>query len=278
MSLGIFLLVLASALLHATWNSIVKSGTHKLLSTALLALSTFVLAAVSLPFVPVPPAISWPYLVFSVLLQVIYYVLVAINYKVSDISLSYPLMRGSAPLLVAIVGTIWLNEHLDHWGWVGISLIVLGILSMAWSARQNAAGAGVLLALLNALVIATYTLVDGMGVRVAGNALSYSVWLFFLSTLPVIIWAALYYRRAFVRYVQQHWLSGCIAGAGSAGAYALALWAMLYAPIALVAALRETSIVFVTLIAMFILRERVAASRLLAVLFIALGAGALRLA
>lgn len=278
MSLSIFVVVLVAALLHAMWNSIVKSGDDKLKSTALLALTTCILTAFTLPFIELPHSQSWFYLVISVALQVLYYILVALNYKRSELSLSYPLMRGCAPVLVALASLCLIDESLSIFGWLGILLIALGIISMAWSARKVADTAGIVLALLNATVIATYTLVDGLGVRYAGSAISYAVWLFFLSTIPIVIWALVYYKHAFIAYSRAHWVSGTIAGFGSSLAYAMVLWAMLYAPIALVAALRETSIVFATMIAAWMLKETVSLSRILAVSLIVLGAIALRLA
>ncbi|MFT0212293.1 DMT family transporter [Pseudomonas sp. F1_0610] len=278
MSLSVFVVVLAAALLHAIWNSIVKNGEDKLKSTALLALTTCILTAFALPFIELPHSQSWFYLGVSIVLQVVYYLLVALNYKLSDLSLSYPLMRGTAPVLVALVGVCLLDESLSMWGWLGIFLIALGIVSMAWSARKAAGTAGIILALLNATVIAAYTLVDGLGVRHAGSAISYAVWLFFLSTIPIVIWALAYHKQAFIVYSCTHWVSGSIAGLGSSLAYAMVLWAMLHAPIALVAALRETSIVFATLFAAWMLKEKISMSRFFAVVLIALGAVALRLA
>ena len=167
MPLSIFLLVLAAAALHASWNAIVKRGPDKFLGTVLVTGSAALLSAAALPFLPFPAAHSWPWLAASVLLQVTYYGLVARCYQQVDMSLAYPLMRGSAPILVALAGTL-LGEPLPAAAWLGVVLVSTGILCMALGAR----GGQLRLPLLTAAMIATYTLVDAQGARQSGSALS----------------------------------------------------------------------------------------------------------
>ncbi len=274
MSLSIFCIVLFAALLHASWNAIVKRGRDTLLTTILVTGSAAVLAAIGLPFLPAPAAQSWPWLAASTGLQVIYYVLVARTYQVTDMSASYPLMRGCAPLLVALVGALFIGERLAGIAWAGIALICAGILCMTRGiSRQH-----LWLPLLNAGVIATYTLVDAWGARHSGAALSYTLWLFLLSGLPLPIWALCTRAAALRSYARANWHYGMVGGVGTLTSYALALWAMTVAPVAMIAALRETSILFGILISAFILHERVTRQRWIAAGLIVLGAAVLRLA
>lgn len=274
MSLSLFCIVLFAALLHASWNAIVKRGTDTLLTTILVTGSAALIAAIALPFVPAPAPQSWPWLAISTLLQTGYYVLVARTYQLTDMSASYPLMRGCAPILVALVSTLFLGERLTWIAWSGIALICLGILCMTrGTSRQH-----LWLPLLNAGVIATYTLVDGWGARHSGAAVSYTLWLFLLSGLPLPLWA-LYTRAGALRdYARRNWGYGIVGGVGTLVSYGLALWAMTVAPIAMISALRETSILFGILISAWVLRERVTRQRWIAAGLIVLGAVVLRLA
>ncbi|MET4679931.1 drug/metabolite transporter (DMT)-like permease [Stenotrophomonas rhizophila] len=273
MSLPLFCLVLFAALLHASWNAIVKRGTDTLLTTILVTGSAAVIAAIGLPFLPAPATQSWPWLAASTLLQVGYYVLVARTYQLTDMSASYPLMRGCAPILVALVSTLFLGERLVWIAWAGIALICLGILCMTRGLpRQHA-----WLPLLNAGVIATYTLVDAWGARHSGAAVSYTLWLFLLSGLPLPLWALCTRAGALRDYARRNWGYGIVGGFGTLISYGLALWAMTVAPVAMISALRETSILFGILISAWILHERVTRQRWIAAGLIVLGAVVLRI-
>jgi drug/metabolite transporter (DMT)-like permease len=273
MSLSLFCIVLFAALLHASWNAIVKRGTDTLLTTILVTGSAAVIAAIGLPFLPAPAAQSWPWLAASTLLQVGYYVLVARTYQRTDMSASYPLMRGCAPILVALVSTLFLGERLAWIAWAGIALICLGILCMTRGLpRQHA-----WLPLLNAGVIATYTLVDAWGARHSGAAVSYTLWLFLLSGLPLPLWALCTRAGALRDYARRNWGYGIVGGFGTLISYGLALWAMTVAPVAMISALRETSILFGILISAWILHERVTRQRWIAAGLIVLGAVVLRI-
>ena len=274
MSLGIFCAVLFAALLHACWNAIVKLGGDKLLTTILVTGWAAVLSAMLLPWLPAPAEQSWPWLAASAVLQTGYYILVAHAYHSADMSLSYPLMRGCAPLLVAIAGTWLFNEHLPASAWAGIALISGGILCMAGSSK----GGNLRLPLCIAVVIATYTLVDAQGARLSGNALSYTLWLFLLSGLPLPLWALFARRAQLNSYVRGNWQRGLVGGIGTTASYAIALSAMTLAPVAVIAALRETSILFALLISALLLKEHISRRRLLAAGLIVAGVMLLRLA
>jgi drug/metabolite transporter (DMT)-like permease len=277
MTLTVFGILLFAALLHASWNAIVKAGTDKLYSAISVSGSAALIALVLLPFSPQPAIASWPYLAISCALQVVYTVLVAKTYQVSDMSQTYPLMRGTAPLLVALVSVLVLGESLSGLAWGGIGVVCLSILTMAFAGRLHARK-GIWLALINACFIAGYTLVDGTGVRLSETALGYTLWTFFMNGFCLLCWAMVARRRAASHYLRLHWKKGLLGGVGTMGSYGLALWAMTQAPLAVVAALRETSILFGALIAFLLLKEKVAGLRIVAALGIAGGAILLRLA
>ncbi|MDU4170589.1 MAG: EamA family transporter, partial [Citrobacter freundii] len=160
MTLSVFCILLFAALLHASWNAIVKAGNDKLYSAISVSGTAAIMALICLPFAPQPSAASLPFLAVSTALQVVYTVLVAKTYQVSDMSQTYPLMRGTAPLLVAIISVLFLGDSLSLLAWVGIATICLAILGMAFNGRSGSQR-GIILALINACFIAGYTLVDG---------------------------------------------------------------------------------------------------------------------
>lgn len=278
MSLVVFAAILFGAALHASWNAIVKGGPDKLLTTVLVAAASGAVALVVLPFLPLPARASWPFLATSAIVQVVYFALVAGAYNATDMSRAYPLMRGLAPALVALAGVLLLGEHLGPVAWAGVVLVSTGVFAMTFGAKGAASRLGTLLALVNALVIASYTLIDGVGVRASGAPVAYAMWLFLLNAIPLVGWALIARRRALGAYAARYWPLGLAGGLGNIGSYGLALWAMTHAPVAVVAALRETSILFGLAIAWAVLHERIGPARVAAALLILAGAGALRLA
>jgi drug/metabolite transporter (DMT)-like permease len=273
----VFAVVLAAALLHATWNAIVKSAGDKILTTIMVTAAAAGIAAVLLPFLSVPARASWPYIAISVLFQITYFLLVARTYQVADMSQAYPLMRGTAPLLVALVTLFKAGDALSLIAWIGIVGICIGIFSMTLGGKLNHRK-GIYLALLNALVIAGYTLIDGFGVRQSGAPAAYTLWIFMLTGLPLTLWGVAGRRVSFAPYVARHWRLGIVGGIGTTASYGLALWAMTIAPIAVVAALRETSILFGTVIAGLVLKEHIGVRRMISACIIAFSAAVLRLA
>lgn len=164
MTLTVFCILLFAALLHASWNAIVKASGDKMYAAIGVSGSAALIALVMLPFAPQPALASAPYLLASCALQVVYTVLVAKTYQVSDMSQTYPLMRGTAPLLVAAISVIFLGDRLSPLAWLGIGVICLAILAMAFHGRVSSRK-GIVLALINACFIAGYTLVDGWRAR-----------------------------------------------------------------------------------------------------------------
>jgi drug/metabolite transporter (DMT)-like permease len=279
LSLHWMLVVLLAALLHASWNAMIKAGAEKFADTVLVTMGAAFVAALTLPWISLPATSSWPYLAASVLIHFGYFSFVALAYKSGDLSYAYPMMRGVAPLLTALVASIVLNEPLTPGGKIGIVLLSSGILTLTgdnWRSGQFVfitMGVG----LMNAIVIAVYTLVDGIGIRLAGNAPSYISWLFFLTAFPFLALSLLRGRQLFADHIRNRWRTGLVGGFCTFCSYGLVLWAMIHLPIALVAALREMSVIFGTLIASVFLRERFGPIRYLAAALVAAGAIVMKL-
>jgi drug/metabolite transporter (DMT)-like permease len=278
MSPTVFSIVLVGAFCHAVWNAIVKAAPDKTLTAILMAAFAGALAAVALPFLPSPSPASWPYLVTSVILQTGYYFLVAGAYRAADMSQAYPLMRGTAPLIVATVTAFWLGEHLPPAAWLGIALISGGVVGVSLTGWNLGSRKGIAIALGNAVVIAAYTIADGLGVRQSGSPAGYTAWLFLITAFPLVAWQLRAAPAAFRAYPPLSLAIAAVGGAASVVSYGLALWAMTMAPVAVVAALRETSILFALVIAFFVLKERVTPARAAAAAVVVVGAIMLRLA
>ena len=269
--------VLCAAFLHALWNTLVKAHGGAV-PTILVAFWAGVLCAIGLPFAAAPDPASWPFIGASALVQILYYALLVETYRSGELSHAYPLMRGCAPLAVALLGPLT-GERLNPGQWLAVGLICGGVLAIFLDAARRgcAARRTTVLALSTACVIALYTLIDGAGVRRSGSAAGYTMWIFALTGVGVLAFGWRTEGRALLPFARRH--PGVLLGGGlmTAGSYGIALWAMTQAPVAAVAALRETSILFATLIAALVLRERVGPARLLASVSIAAGAAAMRL-
>lgn len=279
LSLGITLAVLGAGLLHAGWNALLKSapGGDPMLDTATVVAGSCVWALVVLPFVPLPDPSAWKFIAASTVIHFAYYVTLAHAYRTGDLSFAYPLMRGSAPLIVAVLGVAFLQELPTTHAMLGIVLICTGIVSIAFVRRERHPAAAARWAFANAAIIAAYTLVDGSGARASGNALAYVTWLIFIEGLPFIAWILWRRRAAGAAYLQRGWRRGLVGGAASLAAYGIVLFAMTRAPVAAVAALRETSVLFAALIGAVWLKEGFGAMRLAGAASVAVGIAALKL-
>ena len=276
MTTGVFFVVLFSALLHASWNALVKVGADKQITTALVTGASSLLALLCIPFLPLPDPASWPFIAGSVALQLFYFPLLAAAYHEADMGVCYPIMRGTAPLLVALAGMLRLGDSLPPMAWIGVAGICGGVLAMTAGVHaRNRKGAW--LALANAFVIAGYTINDGIGVRHAGSPLAYAMWIFLLIGPLVASWTAFRRPAALRAALRRDWRPALLGGAGGIGSYGIVLWAMTRAPIAEVAVLRETAILFGALIALVWLKEAIRPRSFVAVGLIVAGAMVLRL-
>lgn len=278
MSTFVIAAVLGAALLHATWNIIVKGGSNKLFETAMNALGGGLGAVVILPFLPLPARECWPLLALSSACHLTYYLCIAAAYKVADLSLGYTIMRGTAPMLTAIV-LCFFGSSLDLYGWGGVLLLCAGIFTLALQEKINHKGSllGVLYSLRTSFVIMGYTLADGFGARLSGDSTSYTCWIFFLNIFPLHIYVLARYGREYISYLKIRGVPGISGGLCGLASYGIAIWAMTIAPIALVAALRETSVIFGMLMAVIFLGEKLTALRIMAILLVMAGAMLVRL-
>jgi drug/metabolite transporter (DMT)-like permease len=278
LTLHVAALVLFAALLHASWNALVKGGRDKVLDSSMIALGASIISLCAIGFLPLPGWQIWPYMLASTAIHFAYYMLIAAAYRHGDIALAYPLMRGAAPLIVTGASMAVFGEAIPFAGLAGVAVISSGIFLMAFEARGDALkSAG--FALANACVIAFYTLVDAHGARIANDPVSYTLWISILPPVPLYLYA--FFKRGkqdIADHLRANWWKALIGGGGSVGAYSLALWAMTKAPVALVAALRETSILFALLISVLIFKENASRWRYIAGGMIAAGALILKLA
>jgi len=257
MSAIVFLAVLFAALMHASWNAVIKQGGDRFQAILMLTLSQGAMGLIMAMVFPWPAAAAWPWLVASGLIHTAYILFLAAAYNHGDLSRVYPIARGTAPMLVALVGLFALADEVSASEYIGIVLVGLGILMMARGIFSNGEAHRMLpLALGSAICTAGYTLVDGYGARVSLSASAFTGWMFFLDACFFAIAASFWRgRRVFIGTARQ-WRRGALAGGLSLGSYWVAVWAMTKAPIALVAGLRETSVLFAMLIGVFIMGER----------------------
>jgi len=272
-STPVALLVLLSAAMHASWNCVVKASADRFLDYTGLAVAGAFVAACAIPFLPLPAPASWPWLATSTFIHVGYYLLLMQAYRHADLSIAYPLMRGSAPVLVALAAPL-AGDALTTGLVLGIALIAAGIaLPVGVGIRRGGIGrAGLAYGFATAAVIALYTIIDGIGARHSDNAMAYTLWLFFLNAwlvFGVALWQR--GRKAFA-HLRRRWLFSLLGSVLTMGSYGLVLWAMTVAPIPAVAALRETSVIFAAILGACLLKERMGRWRIAGAVLVAAGA------
>ena len=280
MDLFVFIAVLVAAACHAGWNALLQLNMEPIVATTLVAMASGLVAVPFVCVVDIPPAGAWPYLVASVVVHIGYYRFLAEAYRHGDLGQVYPIARGTAPLLTALLAMLTLGEMLGLSGWAGVIALAGGILLLAVRGgradrRFDARSVG--FALLTSLTITSYTLSDGIGARVAGSAAAYTVWLFLLSGAAMSVYGLFRVGpRRLAGHSKANWAIALGGAVLSTAAYAIAIWAMTVTPIALVAALRETSVLFATLISTLLLREPWLAARIAAAVMVVAGAVLLR--
>jgi drug/metabolite transporter (DMT)-like permease len=276
----VFMAVLLAAAFHAGWNAIVKIDLDRFLSITLISLAASIVAMPILPFVAIPGAAAWPVLLFSLCLHTGYKLFLIQAYRAGDLGQVYPIARGAAPLLVSSVMLLVFGEKLTPAAMAGIALLACGICLMSVRGGRDRAKLekrAIGFALTTSIFIAGYTITDGLGARLNGDAHGYAVWLFLLDGLIMLgIMLALRGRRELVA-LGPYWKSGLAGGSMALGAYWIVIWATTLAPIALVSALRESSVLFAAAISVFILREPLTRWRVLSALAIVTGILATRM-
>jgi len=280
MEVAVFVAVLAAAACHAGWNAVIKGGGDPLVTTAIVTIAAGMVGLPFWPFVGLPNAQAWPWVAASVAVHLVYFASLIEAYRHGDLGQVYPIARGGAPLMTGIASTLLIGEELSVPAWSGLLLLVAGVLLLSLRgghalARFNWRGIGY--ALATAVTICAYTIVDGIGARASGSPASYTFAIFAGASL--VMAGYLLARRGFAAALagsRPQWRIGLFGGALQVASYGVAIWAMTVAPIAIVAALRETSVLFGALIAVVLLKEPLHATRLLAALLIVAGLVALR--
>lgn len=282
LSLPVTFAVLAGALLHASWNALLKSSRDKQLDTVAIAVGAGLAGFAVAPWLPAPAAESLPWLAASTLVHILYFVFLAGAYRWGDISFTYPIMRGGGPVVVALAGAAVFGEVLSWSQTLGVACIVAGILSFATvraaagPSDRAALRRSLAFALANAAVIASYTLIDAQGARASGSPVAYTLWFFAANGVVIYLYGGMRRGGEVPRYLAANWPRMAVGAVCTTGSYAIALWAMTRAPVALVAVLRETSVIFVALIGAVFLGERFTPRRAFATACVLAGLIALR--
>lgn len=278
MSLKIFLIVLLAAFLHALWNAIVKGAGDRTMVLGLVALGHVVPGLFLALNYGAPDPAAFPYVVGTTVIHWGYYVLLNIAYRTGDLSVVYPIARGLAPVLIALGAVVWADEYLPALAWIGILAVSAGILLLARQAvTGEVAKTGLIAATGVAVVIASYSLVDGIGVRVSGNPGGYIGWIFVAEIFVVLYVFGTRWSR-FRQMSTKAIAVGFAGGLVSSAAYGLVLLAKTEAPLGIVSALRETSVIFAALIGVLWFSEGPRRNRLSAAVIVAIGIGVMSMA
>ncbi|PEG42088.1 EamA family transporter [Mycolicibacterium agri] len=257
--------VLFSALLHATWNSLAHAVSDRLVGFALIGVADAIGGGAMVAFAGLPPAGAWPFVIASAALHVVYNLLLLASYELGEFSQMYPLARGTSPWVVALVSVVVLGHQLPLTELAGVLAVSGGLIALVFiGGRPNRKELPALAAAaLTGLAIASYTVVDGVGVMQA-PLLAYTGWMFLLQGPPIAVPAAVRRGRHLPTAVRGSAAAGLAGGAISIAAYTIVLWAQTSGALAPIAALRETSIVFGALIGAVFLGERLGARRAIA--------------
>lgn len=268
MTPAVIAIVLAAALMHAVWNALVKGAADRAVTLGLIATGHVVPAMFIVWYVPPPDPAAIPYIIASTVIHWGYYVFLNLSYRFADLSFAYPVARGIAPVLIALGAIFAADEYLAPLAWAGIATVSAGILTLA--AVRHADIKGFAAAIATGLIIATYSITDGLGIRVSGSPLGYVAWLF----LAEIFVAAYVFATRWQRLTalpRRSIAIGLAGGTISALAYGLVLYAKTLAPLGIVSALRETSVIFAAMIGVLLMGEGPAGRRILAAIIVAAG-------
>lgn len=264
-------LILSAAVLHATWNAIIKGSADRALAMGLLNLGHAALGLVLILLYAAPAAEAWPFIIASTFIHFFYYGFLLWAYRHGDLSQVYPIARGIAPVLVALGAQVFADEFLPPIAWAGILLVSFGISVLFFGRRHNAASAqAISAAVLTGIAIASYSIVDGLGVRASQSPLGYIGWLFLLECIPGVFFIV--YRRKHLSGIQTKILTiGIGGGLLSAVAYGLAIYAKSLTSLGTVSAIRESSVIIAALIGVIWFKERPWQLRMVAATIVACG-------
>jgi drug/metabolite transporter (DMT)-like permease len=272
----VFAVVLAAAFMHAAWNILVKIKLDRFSAVFLLQAVLGIAGLGMMSWFGMPDSKAWPYALASGFVHTFYLIFLAKAYEVGDFSVAYPIARGSAPLFTLIGSLLFVGDVISFGELVGIMTLIGGLVCLAFGRGSSAPGAAIVFALLTALMISCYTLLDGLGARAAADPNQYAGLAFFIFGLFITITAIVLRGPAILWQVASHWKSGLGGGLVSALAYWMIIWCMTVAPIAMVAALRETSVLFGIVLSSIVLKEHLTMMRMLGGVLIVAGAAMLR--
>ena len=267
----LFLLLLIAALSHALCHSILKYNKNPLGILGITSIFEIIVFTPLVLTVPFPTPYIWILIITSALLHGFYRLLVIFSYKYGDLSFIYPIARGSSSLLLAIISLIYLTDKISLWGFIAIMIVCMGLFLISYSDRLKFNYSAFGLGVLTAIMITTYTLVDGIGVRHSSNPYSFLYWMLLLNGTPALI-ASLFFKNNGLRIVNKNLiLTGVAFGILAPLAYGLAVWCMQFLPIAYVSSIREISIIFAALIGLILLKEKTASKRIIPSIFVVIG-------
>ena len=272
MTVFVFCAILGAAFLHASWNAIIKNSANKIKSMLVLTIMHGILGVFVAFFVEFPKLEVWPWLITSAIFHVIYQGCLALAYNSGDLSRVYPIARGTAPILVLLIFYFIIETSMTHTEILGVLLLGFGVIGLAQGSFSNRENLILLPFTLGAAIgTAGYTIFDGIGSRISANPLSYISWLF-ITTVPIFFLVIFIFKGLKIFKIERTtWKVGSVAGIFSFGSYWVAIWAMTQAPIPLVAALRETSILFAVLIGTIIFRDKTNTKKIIAAALILCG-------
>ena len=274
LDISVLVLVLLAAITHALWHTWLKISGDRLIALATLAIGWTIVGLLSLPIVGIPGRDAWPLLLVSTFIHLIYSLTVIRAYGLADLSATYPIARGIAPLVVTLAAAIFLDEPFGRLGLFAVCLVVIGVIWLGLPAKGQR-HPGLAISLITGCLIGTYTFLDGLGGQVGGSPHAYTASLLLTTSIPLFIVTGCVHRGDCIRLARPIWAKGVVAGVFSAIAFGIIIWAMSVAPMSLVAAVRESSVVFVALLGSVLLKERV---RWMAVIFVFSGIFLARLA
>lgn len=273
MTVEVIGLVLLAAAFHATWNALIKIRGDRLMVMVVVTLAGSVFSLLVAPFVGVPAPASWAFLAVSIVLHTGYHFFLPTAYNHGDLGQVYPIARGSSPLLVAIGALAFAGETLSPIALLGTLCLATGVMALTFERNSGIwkRPKPVVYALMTGALIASYTVVDGVGVRKAGSSLGFAVWLTIGDGLLTFLIVSIWKGREVLAMAKQNLGVGLLGGVLQVAAYWIVVWAMAIAPMAMVSGLRETSVLFAALISTFVLKEGFGVWRFISASLIAFG-------
>lgn len=274
MTTSVLLAVLFAAFCHASWNALVKFGNDRFFGLIMISFFSGVLAIPALFWLGLPSVNAIRWLMLSVIFHIGYTYFLSQAYTHGDLGQIYPISRGSAPLITALLSVLIFNEVISLTEFIGILLIISGVIIIAFAGRKftlNIKGKALFYALCTAFFTACYTLSDGHGSRTSEDPIVYTLWLFLLNGIVLMVPGIMKYRSTLFQGIKQYWRTGLLGGLMQLISYGIAIWAMSQAPIVLVAAIRETSVLFAMFLSIVFLKERFNMMRVIACMVILAG-------